>query len=74
MEIGFAYLHLECRCGHRATFPKAWLPVWARNHLGHLRHDAVDRLRCKACGRRGRPQVIICGWAAGRPAPEKPLS
>jgi hypothetical protein len=48
------YLRIECACGHSVTLYGDALP-----------HEAVDRLRCTACGRVGRPAVLVRGWSSG---------
>lgn len=52
-------LHLHCRCGHDGLLraedmPASWL------HDPHNLLDGVTRrMRCSACGHRGRPRQVI---------------
>lgn len=56
---GGIVLQLTCACGHRADLTEVDLGEDAGAF------DAFHRLRCKACGRRGRPASVIRAWRNG---------
>jgi uncharacterized OB-fold protein len=58
---GAHYISLECFCGHRS---ESMLADWPEDQRGeaHLKQSTLDRMRCTACGRVGRPRHAICGW------------
>ena len=65
MGIGEHYVALQCACGHRVM---TWLADWPESARDgwSIRDEALARMRCTVCGRRGRPAEIRIGWAAGR--------
>ncbi|MBN8294560.1 hypothetical protein JI664_21485 [Rhodobacter sp. NTK016B] len=53
---GESIIRVDCACGHRAVLRAADLgedPLTFRD---------FHRLRCRECGRKGRPAVVICSW------------
>jgi hypothetical protein len=63
MSPGESYLSLECACGHQVLHWVADLPpAFVMDRHGNVLPEVWSRLRCTACGRRGKPQRISNGW------------
>jgi hypothetical protein len=59
------FIQIECACGHRTTASPADMPAGLVSDQGYLVPEAIPRLTCSACGRKGRPKVILQGWSVG---------
>lgn len=55
---GAIIINTECQCGHRATLTSTMLGEDAMTFM------RFERLRCSACGRKGRPEVVTRTWVA----------
>lgn len=65
MSKGKRYIALHCACGHESmTYGEDW-PEGSTGPFGVPTAEALARLRCSVCGRRGRPERVIVGWNAG---------
>lgn len=55
-----------CACGHERSLFMGDMPAaWLDENGWSLNDEAIARLVCKACGRKGRPRGIIIRWDAG---------
>lgn len=59
MQIrGRHVIYLVCRCGHRAELDPGPIGIECVGEDISWPH----RLRCSACGRRGRPESLTVSW------------
>ena len=66
MEKPGHYYYLICACGHSVSGRVDELPEQYRNSTStHFRMEAIPRLVCSACGRRGRPQTVSGSYSTG---------
>jgi len=68
MSSGERYLSIECQCGRNRTFRPSTTPQLF-DEKGEARLDLLNRLRCSACGRAGRPKMVTLGWSFIKPGP-----
>ncbi|MFS4438707.1 SOS response-associated peptidase [Paracoccaceae bacterium GXU_MW_L88] len=61
--MGGHYTFFQCECGHEDCRPtREWHPGYIGSWCGHFSEDALARLVCSQCGRRGRPETAITAW------------
>lgn len=60
------YYYLICACGHALSGRVDELPVGLRNSTTtHIAMEALPKLVCTACGRRGRPGTVSGSYSTG---------
>jgi len=58
---GSIIIRTTCACSHTATLTSEMLGEDAMTFMD------FQRLRCSACGRRGRPESVIKAWVSDEP-------
>jgi len=58
---GTIIIRTTCACGHQAELTSETLGEDAMTFMD------FHRLRCSACGRRGRPESVIKAWVSDEP-------
>ena len=64
-DTGRLILYLDCACGHTAQLEMEAIPEDARPG-GSRQMTALERARCDACGRVGRPKGVSWVWVNTR--------
>jgi len=66
-----SHAYIECACGRESTLYLPDLPASKLDASGHtINREALALMRCRRCGRVGRPAEVRFFWACGLPASE----
>jgi len=63
-----SHAYIQCACGRESTLYLPDLPASKLDASGHtINPEALAKMRCRRCGRVGRPAEVRFFWASGMP-------